>query len=285
MRLWSVSVGIWAHSAKRVVNCETREDISTTPESSCSVVTVKQRHLSTNRILCQKLGEFFYESINVKWCFDLSLGPWSGYHPSKEQIFSGLTQPNIFLLYPLRLNYSDWPNWLERQLQVNVIFVCPSLLIKAVLWLRLVFGIIISHPKTISMCVIMYVCALLQCTVEQNSTKKNPFPRIYIFYTQTKLHSYKHTYIHTYSRTFIQIHIGLLDFFFYYKKQFDILLLCIRCYTVRARSLLKSMHFLLVVSRSCVCKLLQVCATGHSEYQIGLNRGSDKLSIKAKYIR
>lgn len=67
----------------------------------------------------------------------------------------------------------------------------------------------------------------------------------YIFYTQTKLHSYKHTY----SLTFIQIHISLLDFFsFYYKKQFDILLLRILCYTVRASSLLKSMHFLLVVS-------------------------------------
>lgn len=210
MRLWSVSVGIWAHSAKRVVNCETREDISTTPESSCSVVTVKQRHLSINRILCQKLGEFFYESINVKWCFDLSLGPWSGYHPSKEQIFSGLTQPNIFLLYPLRLNYSDWPNWLERQLQVNVIFVCPSLLIKAVLWLRLVFGIIIRSSQDYKyVCDYVCVCTFAMHGGTEQHQEESVSQNIYILHTnkatfiQTYIHTYIQSYIHTNTYRFI----------------------------------------------------------------------------------
>lgn len=90
--------------------------------------------------------------------------------------------------------------------------------------------------------------------------EESVFPEyIYFTHKQSYIHTNIHT-IHTYNLTFIQIHISLLDFFFYYKKQFDILLLCIRCYTVRARSLLKSMHFLLVVSWLSICKwLLGAC--------------------------
>lgn len=76
------------------------------------------------------------------------------------------------------------------------------------------------------------------------------FPE-YIFYTQTKLHSYKHTY----SVTFIQIHIALFDFFpFIIKRNLIYYYFVLLCYTVRASSLLKSMHVLLVVSRASVCK-------------------------------
>lgn len=109
----------------------------------------------------------------------------------------------------------------------------------------------------------MFVCLYFCNTLEQNSTEKNLFPRIYIFYTQTRLHSYIHTY-YTYIQSYIHTNTcHFIWFSVYYKKQFDILLLCILCYTVRARSLLKSMHFLLVVSRLCVCKWLRVCASEH----------------------
>lgn len=75
------------------------------------------------------------------------------------------------------------------------------------------------------------------------------FPEyIYLTHKQSYIHTYIHTVLHSYK--YISVY---WIFFFYNKKQFDILLLCIRCYTVRARSLLKSMHFLLVVSRWSVC--------------------------------
>lgn len=102
------------------------------------------------------------------------------------------------------------------------------------------------------MAVRMCLCVLLLHIVG----KKTPLSRIcfpeYIFYTQTRLHSYKHTYIlhiHTVLHSYKYMSFYWI-FPIYYKKQFDILLLCILCYTVRARSLLKSMHFLLVVTPS-----------------------------------
>lgn len=90
------------------------------------------------------------------------------------------------------------------------------------------------------------------------------FPEyIYFTHKQSYIHTNIHThilYIHTVLHSYKYISVYWI-FFFYYKRQFDILLLCILCYTVRARSLLKSMHFLLVVSRSRVCKQLRVHAT------------------------
>lgn len=116
------------------------------------------------------------------------------------------------------------------------------------------------------------------------------FPEyIYFTHKQSYIHTNIHThilYIHTVLHSYKYISVYWI-FFFYYKRQFDILLLCILCYTVRARSLLKSMHFLLVVSRSRVCKQLRVHAT-RSECHISIrtaHTGSDKLSIKPKLIQ
>ena len=143
------------------------------------------------------------------------------------------------------------------------------------------------------MCTCMYV-HYRNTWRNRTTLRRICFPEyIYFTHKQSYIHTNIHT-VHTYY-TYIQSYIHtntyqfIWFFLFYYKKQFDILLLCILCYTVRARSLLKSMHFLLVVSRSCVCKWLQVCATGHSKYQIVLGLphqdiSTDQLSIKAQHI-
>lgn len=119
-------------------------------------------------------------------------------------------------------------------------------------------------------------CTFAACGWTEQHQEESVSRNIYIYIYFTHKATFIQTYIHTYSLTFIQIHIGLFDFLFYYKKQFDILLLCIRCYTVRARSLLKSMHFLLVgclqTTPECVC---------HSSL---LSIGSDRIGLGWVYL-
>ena len=128
------------------------------------------------------------------------------------------------------------------------------------------------------------------CARNRRAPRRVCFPEyIYFTHKQSYIHTNIHTYIlhiHTVLHSYKYISLYLIFFsFFFIKKQFDILLLCILCvYTVRARSLLKSMHFLLVVSRSCVlqmtpemcmcvracvcvhvCVSVCLCGTGHSE--------------------
>lgn len=103
-------------------------------------------------------------------------------------------------------------------------------------------------------------------------TKKSLFPRIYVFYTQTLLHSYKHTYIHTVLHSYKYVSV-YLSFLFIIKS--SLIYHCVYCYIVRAMSLLKSMHFLVVVSRSSACKWARVHHSDHlswDELSMGANQ-------------
>lgn len=94
-------------------------------------------------------------------------------------------------------------------------------------------------------CMCLCLCVLFYKMANQNSTKKNVSKNVYF----AQWHSYKHAY-NTYS--LIQTHY-FVQYLIYYKKQFDILLLCIPLHTVRAMSLFKkACTFLQIVSRSCL---------------------------------
>lgn len=73
-----------------------------------------------------------------------------------------------------------------------------------------------------------------------------------IYFTHKQ--SYIHTNIHTVLHSYKYISVYLIFFPFIIKSNLLYYYFVLLCYTVRASSLLKSMHVLLVVSRASVCK-------------------------------